>query len=133
MLDQNEFPARFLAHTQGINPLKNEGGLIAMLLVIYAASFGLDERGQPTDNHSDLSIAETSLATSVIIKREDGGPSELTNTRNIVSERRNERKSRTDAMLREIIELVDLYGVLRRPSLDGVRALLLLLPLMEGS
>lgn len=103
-----------------------------MLLVIYAASFGLDERGQQADSYSGLSSSTTLLTKSIIIKREDSGSGEPMNSRNIISSRRNERKARTDAMLKEVLELVDLYGVLRRPTLDGVRALLLLLPLMEG-
>jgi len=46
--------------------------------------------------------------------------------------RRRERRERTNAMVREILQLVDSYSIMRKPSWDGVRVLLLLLPLMEG-
>lgn len=45
---------------------------------------------------------------------------------------RRPRKDKTEAMLREILELVDFHSILRKPSWDGVRILLLLLPLLEG-
>ena len=45
---------------------------------------------------------------------------------------RGERKERTNAMVREILQFVDGYSIMRKPSWDGVRILLLLLPLMEG-
>ena len=41
-------------------------------------------------------------------------------------------RERCNRMVEEILRLVDLYGILRRPSWDGVRALLLLLPLTVG-
>ncbi|KAJ3565842.1 hypothetical protein NP233_g7386 [Leucocoprinus birnbaumii] len=44
-----------------------------------------------------------------------------------------ERKDKTSAMLREILELIDFHGVMRRPTLDGVQALLLILPLLEDA
>ena len=42
------------------------------------------------------------------------------------------RKERTNAMLRELLQLIDVHGLLRKPSWDGVRALLLIMPLTEG-
>ena len=42
------------------------------------------------------------------------------------------RKERINEMLQEILYLVDLHGVLRKASWDGVRLLLLLLPLTQG-
>ncbi|TDL27284.1 hypothetical protein BD410DRAFT_762036 [Rickenella mellea] len=41
------------------------------------------------------------------------------------------RKERTNEMLREILNLVDLHGLLRKPTWDGVRVLLLIMPLTE--
>ncbi|KAJ3488625.1 hypothetical protein NLJ89_g11595 [Agrocybe chaxingu] len=118
ILDSLEFPARFAAHCKGTRLLGNEGGLIAMMLVTWAASFGLDERGMPHSEGSPVgphgtpdtsgSDASARLGTSL-----------------------RQRKNKTEAFLREIMELIDLYGVLRRPTLDGLRVLLLLLPLME--
>lgn len=109
--------------------MTSEGGLIAMLLVTWAASFGLNERGLPeSDNYPD------DLSTSG-----SGSPSEGSSARPAASgkyqppgSRRKQWKTKTESYVREILELVDLHGVLRRPTLDGVRALLLLLPLLEG-
>ena len=36
-------------------------------------------------------------------------------------------------MLQEMLYLVDVHGILRRPTWDGVKLLLLLLPLTQGS
>lgn len=44
--------------------------------------------------------------------------------------RRN--KERVVDMLHEVLYLIDVHGLLRKPSWDGVRALLLLIPLTQG-
>jgi len=97
-----------------------------MLLVTWAASYGLNERGLPETEYEESSRTgshggETSA---------DDYPPNGKYTPPGMS--RRPWKNRSGAYLREILEFVDLYGVLRRPSLDGVRVLLLLLPLMEG-
>lgn len=79
-----------------------------MLLVTWAASFGIDEFGGEEDTG-------------------DGASDD-----NLSNSKRRARLSRTEAMTREILTLVDLHGLLRRPSWDGVRVLLLLLPLTYG-
>ncbi|PPQ64017.1 hypothetical protein CVT24_009391 [Panaeolus cyanescens] len=124
ILDAVEFPARWIAHTKGNQPLGNEGGLIAMLLVVWAASFGLDERGQPQVDEG----AEQSPDSG---SKSDGSPYPGEHSKYNLCVKRQKWKSTTDGYLREILELIDLNGVLRRPTFDGVRALLLLLPLME--
>lgn len=43
-----------------------------------------------------------------------------------------QRKELVNEMLQEILYLVDLHGILRKASWDGVRLLLLLLPLTQG-
>lgn len=110
ILDAVEFPARYVAHCKGGKVLGNEGQLITMLLVVWAVSFGLNERG----------IAEGEDGSSA--SAESQGP----------GVKRRQRKTKTEALLHEIMEQIDFYGVLRRPTLDGVRVLLLLLPLLEG-
>ncbi|KAH7107759.1 hypothetical protein BKA62DRAFT_146090 [Auriculariales sp. MPI-PUGE-AT-0066] len=42
------------------------------------------------------------------------------------------RKSRTVTVIREILRLIDLYSILRRPTWDGVRVVLFTMPLTEG-
>jgi hypothetical protein len=36
-------------------------------------------------------------------------------------------------MVREILGLIDKHGLLRKPTWDGVRVLLLIMPLTEGA
>ena len=110
ILDATEFPARYLAHCKGGKLLGNEGLLISMLLVVWAVSFGLNERG--------------------IVEGEDEYPGSAESQD--PGAKRRQRKARTETFLIEIMEQIDFYGVLRRPTLDGVRVLLLLLPLLEG-
>ena len=110
ILDAIEFPARYIAHCKGGKLLGNEGQLISMLLVVWAVSFGLNERGVVEGEDEYPASAESQ------------GP----------GAKRRQRKTRTETLLNEIMEHIDFYGVLRRPTLDGVRVLLLLLPLLEG-
>ncbi|KAG6820561.1 hypothetical protein H0H93_015081 [Arthromyces matolae] len=132
VLDPVEFSARYIAHTKGIQALGHEGGLLAMILVVWAASFGLDERGIPdsTDDIRDSSDQDTPTSTShnPSSKRatHDSKGKEVASVKP-----RKERKEATEAMLREVLELIDFHGIMRRPSWDGVRALLLIIPLLE--
>ena len=126
ILDANEFPSRFSAHVKGTQLLGNEGGLIAMILVTWAASFGLDERGQPQGAESPSDPPAPTDGSKSASPSSDGG--KYSPPRN----RRGQWKNKTESYIREILELIDYHGVLRRPTLDGVRGLLLLLPLMEG-
>ncbi len=76
------------------------GQLLAMALVVWAASFGLNEYG-----------LEDSQEPSVDIRQ---------------------RKEQVNEMLQELLYLIDLHGILRKASWDGVRLLLLLQPLTQG-
>jgi len=97
-----------------------------MLLVVWAASFGLNECGLPEIDQDTPSHEETSPELSHLNNN-------ISNTQRRPSISLRQRKSRkVDAMLREILELIDFHGVMRRPTWDGVRVLLLVLPLMEG-
>lgn len=42
------------------------------------------------------------------------------------------RQERTKTMLLELLQLIDVHGLLRKPTWDGVRVLLLVIPLTEG-
>lgn len=124
ILDPKDFPARFAAHLKGSQTLTSEGALIAMLLVTWAASFGLNERGHPesaTPQGEQSNIASPGSSTHPVFG--DYPPP---------GSKRRQWKMKTETYIREILELIDLHGVLRRPTLDGVRVLLLLLPLLEG-
>lgn len=124
-----------MAHTKGSQSLGHEGGLLAMILVVWAASFGLDERGLP--DADDVSTSEQETLNGATMgtgsKRvSSNSSSDLKNLDLTPDQRRKERKERTEAMIREVLELIDFHGVLRRPSWDGVRVLLLIMPLLEG-
>ncbi|THH33868.1 hypothetical protein EUX98_g216 [Antrodiella citrinella] len=101
ILEPMEYRERYLAHLDG-NPdcLPIPGQLIAMALVVWAATFGVDEYGQ-------------------VIQEED--PHEFQQRAELVNE-----------MLQEMLYLVDLHGIIRKPTWDGVKLLLLLLPLTQG-
>ncbi|KAF9532331.1 hypothetical protein CPB83DRAFT_759588 [Crepidotus variabilis] len=111
ILDPVEFPTRFAAHFKGSDQLGSEGGVVAMLLVTWAASFGLDERGVPLSSKPDQSAHPYAPPRT----------------------QRSQWKVKTEGFIREILELVDYHGILRRPTMDGLRALLLLLPLLDDA
>lgn len=97
-----EFCQRYIEFINGRSGSLTIGGqLVAMLLVVWAASFGVDEYGVDNNQQGDRP-----------------------NLR--------ERKQNINEMVTELLVLFDIHGVMRKPSWDGVRALLLLLPLTEG-
>ncbi|KAG6379104.1 hypothetical protein JVT61DRAFT_11540 [Boletus reticuloceps] len=119
IIEPGEFASRYIAHTKGTAPLDVEGKMLAMLLVTWAASFGIDEFGnEDTEDGASESIGNSHFVL-------DGGDK-------ITNSKRQARLLRTETMIREILTLVDLNGLLRRPSWDGVKVLLLLLPLTHG-
>ncbi len=101
ILEPMEFKDRYVQYCQGTSDaLTVAGQLIAMTLVVWAASFGLNESGTE-DMQVDVNDARS-------------------------------RKENINEMLQELLYLVDLHGILRKASWDGVRLLLLLLPLTQG-
>jgi hypothetical protein len=101
IIDPSEFCARFFEFSKGnCNALGIPGQLIAMLLTVWAASFGVNEYGIEELHHGEAVI-------------------------------RNRREV-TNEMVREMLQLIDIHGILRKPTWDGVRALHLLLPLTQG-
>lgn len=122
ILDPNEFSARYIAHANGSHPIGADGAILAMLLVVWASSFGLDERGLPIQDSEDTYPQEY-IENSRHTRRSNS---------NTVRPADSTRKDSTDLMLREVLDAVDLHGLMRRPTWDGVRVLLLLLPLLEG-
>lgn len=137
VLDPAEFSARFFAHVKGVHSLGNEGGLLAMILVVWAASFGVDERGMPENENGDNAAFQPEVTSGGSgrnnKKGNDYGGTDRKTKEAALERKRKEKKETTEAMLREVLELVDFHGVMRRPTWDGVRVLLLILPLMEGN
>jgi len=84
-----------------------------MVLVAWAASFGLNERGVTAD-------LTAPRYAGLYDMRSVGDGSESDN-----------HAMRTDALVSDILRLVDSHGLLRNPTWDGVRLLLLLWPLTQ--
>lgn len=108
-----------------------------MVLVVWAASFGLNERGLSDVEDNTMSSEEENTLTTPPSraphqKASSNQPPNVKGKEPLPPQRRKGKKDKTDAMLREVLELIDFHGVMRRPTWDGVRVLLLLLPLMEG-
>ncbi|TFY59031.1 hypothetical protein EVJ58_g6036 [Rhodofomes roseus] len=100
ILEPVEFCNRYYEYCKGNkDQLQAPGQLIALILVVWAASFGVNEYG--------------------VEELYDGQ----------VSPRR--RRDRINEMVQEILFLIDIHSILRKPSWDGVRALLLVLPLTQ--
>lgn len=104
LLDAGEFASRYFAHIKGSVILNIEGQLLAMVLSIWAASFGVDQHG--VDKLDGAS----------------GDPLE-----------RSTRRKRTNEQVQELLRLVDIHGVMRHPTWDGVRILLLIWPLTQSA
>jgi hypothetical protein len=77
---------------------------------LWAAAFGLDEAGKEIDG-AESSLALTPPSDSLAAKREGWG-------------------NRLTGMIRELIRLIDVHSILHKPTWDGVRVLLLFLPLL---
>ena len=112
-MEPSEFSQRYAAHLDGdTNVLGPAGLILAKVLVVWAASFGHNEFGQ---------------------LMEDGRASPLGDDANDLPQRRLEWGALVQEMIEELLRMIDVHGVLRKPSWDGVRALLLLLPLTVDS
>ncbi|KAF8516906.1 hypothetical protein BU17DRAFT_20348, partial [Hysterangium stoloniferum] len=100
IIEPEEFKARYIAFFNGSREaLGIPGQLIAMLLVIWAASYGVDQFGQEEPQNSPEAVRG--------------------------------RKQKTNEMVLELLRLIDIHGLPRKPSWDGVRVLLLVMPLTE--
>ncbi|PVF98575.1 hypothetical protein CPB86DRAFT_814609 [Serendipita vermifera] len=112
IIDPIEFRSRYVAWLQhqlspesnavlssATTPLSAEGQLLGKILVVWAASYGVDEGGveQPENSYEDV----------------------------------RRRRQRVKHMVEEVVRLIDSLSLLRKPSWDGVRCLLMTLPLTE--
>ncbi|KAF7972097.1 hypothetical protein HWV62_18914 [Athelia sp. TMB] len=113
LLDRHDFASRYIEHVNNSRPLSIEGQLLAKALVVWAGSFGVDHAGM------DMPTFQGSSP----------GPS--TNANVGIGTMRQHLRQRTDAQVEEILTLIDVHGVLRKPTWDGVRLLLLIWPLTQ--
>ena len=123
IIEPHEFVARFIAPQNGTpDPLDTAGRLLAMALVIWASSFGIDENGRPMDPLEDHISQYQEHKVDVHDQFNADASVKL----------RTERRTRTNEMVKEMLYLIDVHGILRKPSWDGVRILLMILPLAQG-
>ncbi|VDC05983.1 unnamed protein product [Peniophora sp. CBMAI 1063] len=100
IIDPTEFLSRFIEFGKGnTNALGVAGQLIAMVLVIWGVSFGVNEYGIEEAKSDPVSVRH--------------------------------RRDITNELVREVLQLLDIHAILRKPSFDGVRAVMLILPLTE--
>lgn len=107
IFDPTDFQFLHSGNTQ-FDVVSIERQVLAMVLVAWAASFGLNERGAAADP------AAPRYAGLYDVRLEGDG-----------------HAMRTDALVSGILSLVDTHGLLRNPTWDGVRLLLLLWPLTQ--
>ncbi|KAF8329731.1 uncharacterized protein EI90DRAFT_3290006 [Cantharellus anzutake] len=132
IVDPVEFRARYMSAAQGRpNELGPIGSLISSMYVIWAASYGIDESGR--EEVSNGAGAGNSFPPS--ISRDRGSGPSSGNFQavedNLAAVRR--RRARVNIMVAEVLEKIDELALLRKPSWDGVRVLMLIMPLTEDA
>ena len=86
-MDPHEITSRFLnSHKGSVDALGTTGQLLCMVIAAWAASFGINELGEPEH-----------VAGPHVIRA---------------------RRDRTNMMVRELLQLIDLHGILRKPSCE---------------
>lgn len=121
ILDPTDFVARYLSYgdPRAAN-LGPEGAILCHVLYAWAVSYGVNEYGQ-------LDVPEGGGTSGTPISLLDPGKDEI--------KREEDRQTRFKKMriaVEVVLEEIDGCGILRKPTWDGVRVLLLLLPLTEG-
>ncbi|WVW83759.1 hypothetical protein I302_105780 [Kwoniella bestiolae CBS 10118] len=121
VLDPQNFIGRYLSNPiPTASAMGPEGAILCHVLYAWAVSYGVDEYGQ-------LDVPEGGGAPLESISLLSPGDAEMN--------RENDRQKRKEKM-RFVIEIIlkeiDEYGLMRKPTWDGVRVLLLVLPLTDG-
>lgn len=97
----------------------SEGAILCHVLYAWALSFGVDQNG-------DLDVQDGGDAPD--------GPIDLVAVGQGETKREGDRQIRKEKLMKVlevILKQIDDCGVLRKPTWDGVRSLLLILPLTE--
>ncbi|KAG1749013.1 uncharacterized protein EDB91DRAFT_1112007 [Suillus paluster] len=111
VIEPTEFTSRYFAHIKGTSTLSIEGQMIAMLLVTWAASFGVNEYG----------VEEEMEPLSPTMP--DGPKFSPDSDDDLSDPTRRARSLRVETMIKEILNLVDVHALLRRPTWDGARTM----------
>lgn len=93
-----------------------------MSLVVWASSFGVDENGRSMDPLEDHIYQYQERKVDIHDQFDTDASAKF----------RTERRTKTNEMVKEMLWLIDVHGILRKPSWDGVRVLLMILPLAQG-
>lgn len=108
-------PSDFQFIDTGNDQISIERKLLAMVVLAWAASFGIDEYGITVNS---ANMPSTSMGGLTSQSR---------------SSFREAQRMRTDTLVGGILSLVDTHGLLRNPTWDGARLLLLVWPLTQGT
>ncbi|KAG8902065.1 hypothetical protein FRB99_004856 [Tulasnella sp. 403] len=117
IVDPNEFSERYEKYLTKHTPLGPCGELIAAALYAWATSFGYDESGNPLP--TTTTDASGGVGYSFSYPTADSDAERI----------RKDRRRETNALVEELLEAIDYNSIARTMSWDGVRVLLLVLPL----
>jgi hypothetical protein len=119
--DPTDFARRYLAHDPPrAHHMGHEGSLMCHILYAWACSYGVDEAGA-------LDVPERNWPGG-ILPAENGY---VWGHDQVRDRDRLKRRAKTDGVVANILKEIDDAGIMRRHSWDGVRCLLLILPLTE--
>lgn len=97
-----------------------EGAVLCHVIYAWAVSYGVDEHGRldvPEGGGEPLGVLSVAGTSENELRREAD---------------RQRRMAKTRSAVQIILNEIDEIGILRKPTWDGVRVLLLILPLTEG-
>ncbi|WRT66252.1 uncharacterized protein IL334_003205 [Kwoniella shivajii] len=121
ILDPHDFIARYLSiSVPSAAAMGPEGAVLCHVLYAWAVSYGVDHYGR-------LDIPEGGGAPLENINLLSPGDGELQRETD-----RLKRKEKMRAVIEVILKEIDECGMMRKPTWDGVRVLLLVLPLTDG-
>jgi hypothetical protein len=121
VLDPHDFVARYLSHPHpNAAAMGPEGAILCHVLYAWAVSYGADERGQ-------LDVPDGGGAPLGPLSLVAPGENEMRRESD-----RQRRFHRMKAVVEMVLREIDECGIMRKPSWDGVTALLVILPLTEG-
>jgi hypothetical protein len=157
IIDPHEFRERFIAsyhaklaasappssslprqHPKSQYKATDDLSLLANVLTTWAASYGVDEYGHEDADATAQDLAAANPSNRGIVTGGNGAGNmggDVEGSEQAVvnaAARKKVRRMRVTEMVKEILEGVDRLALLRRPTWDGVRVLMLLMPLTEG-
>lgn len=122
LIDPGNFLERYLSKTNTHETAMDiENTILCHVLYAWAVSYGVDEYGRldlPEGGREPLTGVNVTSACPGEVQRETD---------------RSVRMEKTKSVVKVILKEIDDCGVMRKPTWDGVRVLLMILPLTEGA